>query len=46
MTLEELLEYFKTQHKIDVTMVASGLSLLYAPHFIKKGTRENEMQRK
>lgn len=36
MTLEELLQHFKTQHNIDLTMVASGLSLIYAPHLIKK----------
>jgi len=46
MTLEELLEHFKTDHKIVLTMLANGMSLIYAPHLIKAGTRENQMKRK
>ena len=27
-------------------MLANGMSLIYAPHLIKAGTRENQMKRK
>ncbi|CAF1176997.1 unnamed protein product [Adineta steineri] len=46
MTLEELIEYFKKEHKLVVTMLSSGLSLLYAPHLLRQPNRAQDLKRK
>jgi len=46
LTLEEFLEYFKKEHKLSPTMISTGLSVIYAPHFMKQASRANDMKRK
>ncbi|CAF1335638.1 unnamed protein product [Rotaria sordida] len=46
MTLEEIIEYFKKEYKLVVTMLAAGLIVLYAPHFMRQSNRSQDMKRK
>ncbi|CAF4191462.1 unnamed protein product [Rotaria sp. Silwood2] len=46
MILEEFLEYFKNEYKLVVTMLATGLTVLYSPHFMKQASRAGDMKRK
>jgi len=42
ITLAEFLDYFKTQHKLDVSMISSGVSILYSFFTNKKKVEERK----
>ncbi|CAF3376655.1 unnamed protein product [Rotaria socialis] len=45
-TLEEFIDYFKKEHKLVVTMLSTGLCLLFNPYFMRQPSRANDMKRK
>ncbi|CAF0891592.1 unnamed protein product [Didymodactylos carnosus] len=46
MTLEELIEYFKREHKIVITMLATGMTVIYSRHFMKNPDKAQDMHKK
>ncbi|KAI8989381.1 ubiquitin-activating emzyme E1 [Pilobolus umbonatus] len=45
ITLQEFIDYFKTEHNLEVTMVASGVSMLYS-FFMNKKKKEERLNMK
>ncbi|XP_051873671.1 ubiquitin-like modifier-activating enzyme 1 isoform X2 [Pristis pectinata] len=45
MTLEEFLNYFKTEHNLDVTVIVCGSCMVYAHHITPSKLRERLPQR-
>jgi len=43
MTIGELIEYFKSEHKLEVQMLSSGVTLLYS-FFIQPGKKKERLQ--
>jgi len=43
MTIGELIEYFKTDHKLEVQMLSSGVTLLYS-FFIQPNKKKERLQ--
>lgn len=46
LTLEELIEYFKKEHRLVPTMVSAGMSVIYSPHFMRQASKAQDMKRK
>ncbi|UJR37573.1 hypothetical protein I4U23_030274 [Adineta vaga] len=46
MTLEELIEYFKREHKLAPNMISAGMSVIYSPHFMRQTSKAQDMKRK
>jgi ubiquitin-activating enzyme E1 len=46
MTLEELIEYFKSEHKLVPSMISAGMSVIYSPHFMRQASKPQDMKRK
>jgi ubiquitin-activating enzyme E1 len=46
LTLEELIEYFKREHKLAPNMVSAGMSVIYSPHFMRQSSKAQDMKRK
>jgi ubiquitin-activating enzyme E1 len=46
MTLEELIEYFKREHKLAPNMISAGMSVIYSPHFMRQTSKTQDMKRK
>ena len=45
MTLQEFIDYFEKTHKLEVTMLSSGVSMIYS-FFMSKKAREDRMNAK
>ncbi|CAF1423228.1 unnamed protein product [Adineta steineri] len=46
MTLEELIEHFKHEHKLAPNMISAGMSVIYSPHFMRQTSKVQDMKRK
>jgi len=46
MSLEELIEYFKREHKLVPSMISAGMSVIYSPYFMRQANKAQDMKRK
>lgn len=46
LTLEELIEFFKREHKLAPNMISAGMSVIYSPHFMRQTSKAQDMKRK